>query len=724
MELTDSIRQHFRLVASQTAALDKLGVHTIEDLLMHVPTRYEDVGNAISIEQLQSSKDLNEMVTIYASISNVEKKLMWKTKRYSVEAKLSDDTGSIKVRWFNQPYISDSLKYAQYVKVTGKLSGSGTSAYFANPTIEVMPGLPERISYQEVTGLYPIYKSTYGVSSRWFYYAVRKVLEVISIDSIVDPVPSDILDKYNLPSWGTAVVWAHLPKSSNDAQAARKRFAFNEVFYLQIAAAQARNTRSSINTYIINPKADIYGMGVEEFINSYPFTLTSAQSQAVDAVVRDMATGKPMARLLEGDVGSGKTAVAAAVSFVVVANKLQVAYMAPTEVLAKQLFDGFISYFKDTNIQIGLLTGSGCKKYPSKSDPTEPTKISKAQLLKWSSEGAIDIMIGTHAIIQKSVSFKHLGLSIIDEQHRFGTKQRALMLDNNLEDRTPHLLSMTATPIPRTLALTIYGDLDLSVIDEMPAGRKQIITKVIKQNKLPEVYAHIGEEINAGRQAYVICPRITPSDLGSNDSTAPSAQKLMMARLKSVTDEIKTLEKVFKDVEIGALHGKLTPTEKEEVMADFASGETKILVATSVVEVGVNVPNATIILIEGAERFGLSQLHQLRGRVLRSNHQAYCYLSTTNTTASEATRERLSAIVNAKNGFELAEMDLKLRGAGDLRGDSQWGVGDLAMEAIKNLKMVEAARVEAGTLVNTDPKLDKHIELRKVVSQRGSIHLE
>jgi len=283
---------------------------------------------------------------------------------------------------------------------------------------------------------------------------------------------------------------------------------------------------------------------------------------------------------------------------------------------------------------------------------------------------------------------------------------------------------MTATPIPRTLALTIYGDLDLTVIDQMPKGRKKVITKIVGKGKIGEVYAHLREQIKDGRQAYVICPRVAPSDLSTKDGELPSAQKMMMARLKSVEDEAENLRKVFPTLTIATLHGKMKPTEKDDVMQEFADNKAQILVATSVVEVGVNVPNATMILIEGAERFGLSQLHQLRGRVIRSNHQAYCYLATTNKTVAEPTKERLKAIVNAKNGFELAETDLALRGAGELRGDSQWGQSDMAMEAIKNLKMVEVARTEAQNLVQADVQLSKHKELLKKVMLRGKIHLE
>jgi len=424
-----------------------------------------------------------------------------------------------------------------------------------------------------------------------------------------------------------------------------------------------------------------------------------------------------MSRLLEGDVGSGKTAVAASTAYSIVTTKpkdrkygnLQVAYMCPTEILASQHFESFIQYFSYLGIQIGLITGNGCKKFPSKLNPKGWTDISKTQLLKWVANGEIPILIGTHALIQKTVKFKNLAYVIIDEQHRFGLKQRASLVHKDAEGlaRAPHLLSMTATPIPRTLALTIYGDLDLTLLDQMPHGRKPIITEIVLSTKRDEVYEKIRKEISEGRQAYIICPRINE----------PNPEKEMAINAKSVKEEAKRLkEKVFQEFEIGILHSKMKPTEKDKVMFNFKSGKINILCATSVVEVGVNVPNATIIVIEGAERFGLAQLHQLRGRVIRSNHQAYCYVFADSKT--EKTVNRLNALKTAKNGFELAEYDLKFRGSGELFGGKQWGVSDIAMEALQNIKMVEAARTEARNIIEENINLEKYSQLKSHLNLR------
>jgi ATP-dependent DNA helicase RecG len=355
-------------------------------------------------------------------------------------------------------------------------------------------------------------------------------------------------------------------------------------------------------------------------------------------------------------------------------------------------------------------------KFPSKTDPMKPTAISKAQLLKWVKNGEIPILIGTHALMYKSVEFKHLALVVIDEQHRFGTSQRKALAkkDSSAGLRIPHLLSMTATPIPRTLALTIYGDLDISLLDEMPAGRKPVITEIIGPEKRDVAYTRMKEELAKGRQGYVICPRIDEPD--------PSKEKAIAA--KSVKEEAKRIKKdIFPEYTINILHSKMTPKEKEKVMNAFATGETRILVATSVVEVGVNVPNATIIIIEGGERFGLAQLHQLRGRVIRSSHQAFCFVFAD--TKTKKSVERLQALKKASSGFDLAEYDLAQRGSGELSGRKQWGITDIGMEGIKNIKMVEAARTEASKLITHNPTLKNYPLLReRIENQKENIHFE
>lgn len=715
----DPLTKHFRIDTQHIAALRRLNITTVYDLLYHLPVRYEDISTIQSVGGLEKGQD----AVVFGRVGGLKTRKAWKSRVPIAEGWVEDGSARMKVMWFNQPYLAKMLTDGMYVKMAGKVAGTDGKLYIANPEIEKLESLPidrhDSIfnSTQDLDEtIYPVYRETKGVTSKWFFHTIQKCFERGILDVLPDPIEEDILKRYNLPTLRTALLWIHTPKKAEHAHSARKRFAFEEVFYIQTAKAQERARTHAASSYRFKTEKK----HIEAFTERFPFALTLAQKRSLDAIFKDFNSTYPMSRLLEGDVGSGKTAVAATAAYAVATSRpshhdwgnLQVAYMAPTEILAKQHFESFIEYFKHLPIQIGLLTGSACMKFPSKSDPTKPTKISKAQLIKWVKNGEIPILIGTHALIYKSVEFKHLALVIIDEQHRFGTRQRKALAKKDA--RLPHLLSMTATPIPRTLALTLYGDLDITLLDQMPAGRKPVITKIITKDKQEEMYAHVRSELQAGRQAYVICPRIDEPD--------PTKETAMNA--KSVTEEAKRLkEYVFKDQRIAVLHSKMKPAEKEKVMAAFARHETDILVATSVVEVGVNVPNATNIIIEGAERFGLAQLHQLRGRVIRGTHQPYCFA--VSDSKSDKTKERLKALTTAKNGFELAEYDLTFRGSGELYGGKQSGLTDLGMEAIKNIKLVEAARTEAQKLIEDDAELEQHPRIRERVQKIATdLHME
>lgn len=722
MRPEDLIEKHFlRLRPEQKRALKKLGIKTIRDLLYHFPARYEQAGRTGTAAALSPGAE----VTLYGTIRKPETRKTWKSRRPIAEAWLEDDSGRIKLMWFSQPYIAKTLHDGMVVKVSGKVGGTAEKPYLPNPQIERTPVNPEEVHenlfIDEVAEapaqtLYPVYPESEGISSLWLMHAVRKVFEQKVEQTIDDPLPPEIVERYHLPALATALRFIHEPRSEKDSGAARKRFAFEEIFALQILMQKRRAENRAERALPVT----IDRAALKSFIASFPFPPTAAQSRAIDTIALDFAKPSPMLRLLEGDVGSGKTAVAAATAYLVATSTppgrqsgtLQVAYMCPTEILAKQHFSTFVSYFKDHPIPIGLITGSECRKFPSRIRYEESAKVSKAQFKKWVANGEIPIVIGTHALTQESLAFKHLAYAIVDEQHRFGTSHRSKLVR---KDRVaPHLLSMTATPIPRTLALTLYGDLDLTLLDQMPLGRKPVITEVLDKKQREKAYERVRAELAAGHQAYVICPRIDE----------PDPDKAFAIQAKSVTAEAARLKKeVFKDAEIGILHSKMTPTEKEDTMRSFERNEIQILVATSVVEVGVNVPNATVILVEGAERFGLAQLHQLRGRVIRSTHQAYCFALPE--TLGPNTKERMKALVNAKNGFELAEYDLSLRGAGELAGGRQWGISDIAMEALRNLKLVEAARGEAAALIATDPTLKKHpaLALRAHIAETD-VHLE
>jgi ATP-dependent DNA helicase RecG len=762
----DLIEDHFRLIARQKSALKRLGLVTIKDLLWHLPTRYDSISDSAQSNALT----VGSSVVLIGKLTNLKAKKLWKSRRNATEGVFEDSSGKVKVLWFNQPYIANMAPQNTLVKLSGKVTGSGESPYISNPEIAPVSAdaIPEGMFDQNKNKkiehvLFPVYPESRGITSKWFYHAMKKIIVSGVLEKIEDPIPQNVLRQYHLPPIKSALIWVHLPEERNHTKAARKRFAFEEIFVIQVAKQKERAENDSAPSL----KVEVDDKKLESFIKTFPFVLTGAQRRAVDEITNDFQKPNPMARLLEGDVGSGKTAVAAATSYAVVTSRpplkltsgefgrspngdiakrksgtLQVAYMAPTEILAGQHFQSFIEHFKKLPINIGLLTGSGCYKFPSKINKEEPTKISRAQLLKWVKNGEIAMLIGTHALIQKSVEFQNLAYVIVDEQHRFGTRQRAALAQKNRNPTesdavrgagkadsetsrntamkmqgarneemrrfrgvVPHFLSMTATPIPRTLALTIYGDLDISVLDELPPGRASVETKILNSKKASVAHEKIREELDAGRQAYVICPRIEE----------PDPKKAMALRVKSVKTEAERLKtEIFPDKTIDLLHGKLKSSEKDDVMKKFSNGDIDILVATSVVEVGINVPNATTILIEGAERFGLAQLHQLRGRVLRSSHQAYCFLLPEK--LGDVAKERLSALVKTQNGFELAESDLKQRGMGDFYGTKQWGITDIGMEALQNPRLIEAARKEAASIVKKDPNLSKNITLNERVT--------
>ena len=691
MQSSDPLKKHFRLQEKQKKALARLRIETAQDLLFHIPARYADISAVTPVQGAQ----VGEKVTLFGTLSHLKAQKSFRSKKPMTKGRLTDLAGdTVAVTWFHQPYLANMLQEGSIVKLTGILQEYNGHPSMINPSVEPAAELPidhhDSLFQQEDGGRLqfglPVYRESSGVTSRWFHHAIMRCLSSGIHETMPDPIPDHIREKYKLPSLATALVWVHTPKNKDNAVAAKKRFAFQEIYLYQLEKRKEKLRYQENFAYPIT----MNWQSIDAFIAGFPFTPTGAQQQALETIYHDLEQDRPMMRLLQGDVGSGKTFVAAAATHAIVTQKptgqdfgrLQVAYMAPTEVLATQLFENFIEYFAGSGIQIGLLTGSECRKFPSKVNQESWTNISKTQLKKWVANGEIPILIGTHALIQKTVKFPHLALAIIDEEHRFGTKQRQSLARK--DERVPHVLSMSATPIPRTLALTIFGDLDLSILDEYPPGRKPVLTELVHPNKRDGVYEHIKQELEYGRQAYVICPRIDEPD---PDEAGKVAQR-------SVAGEVKRLQKeIFPDYRIAGLHSKMSKQKKQEVMQDFYEHRIDILVSTSVVEVGVNVPNATMIIIEGAERFGLSQLHQLRGRVLRGTHQAHCYLFTDST--NEKTGERLQALAGTSSGFDLAEVDLELRGTGDLAGIKQSGLSDLAMEALQNPRLVAAAREAA-----------------------------
>src|SRR3989339_508855 len=559
MKLSDKLELKFRLDANQKRALHKLKLFSVADLLFHFPVRYSYISTVFKISVLVAGTS----ATVYGKVSKLKTKKGFRSKIPMAEGEIADLSGKIKIIWFNQAYLAKMLHDGENVKLTGKVTASKSGTYLANPEFEKIPNMPidahdtlfQKNGISNSGFSYPVYAETRGITSKWFYHAIEKILREKTLDDVEDYIPSDILKKYSLPKLKTALIWIHKPKNAKDAESARKRFAFEEVFCIQLERQHDKFEYRKNKSFQIKPKEKY----VKEFLQRFPFDATNSQKKSIDTVLADMGKTFPMSRLLEGDVGSGKTAVAATASYVTVMQRpngqnfgnLQVAYMAPTEILATQHFESFIQYFSprpetggaSIPINIGLITGSGCRKFPSKLNPEGWTTISRTQLLKWVANGEIPILIGTHALIQKTVKFKNLALVVIDEQHRFGTAQRRKLVRK--DNIAPHLLSMTATPIPRTLALTIYGDLDLSLLDEMPAGRKPIITAIIAPDKRDQAYEQIREQLRAGRQAYVICPRIEDTQTDA-DKTQTHAEKILRwsaTEVKSVKTEAERLQR-------------------------------------------------------------------------------------------------------------------------------------------------------------------------------------
>lgn len=699
MNLNDALNLHLRLTEKQKNILERSGFKTARDLLWHFPARYEEFMAPKAIADIIEGDE----AAISGQVISSKTLKTWRRKMPMAETTISDGTGTMKIIWFNQPYMANILVPEKIYSFSGKVRRSKNGLHMTNPNYTDSP--LQLSAASDKNALTSIYPESRGLHSKWFQFTIKKILRALPTD-LADPIPADILKNYRLPNLRTALLVIHQPKDKRAAEASRKRFAFEEIFLIQLDRRRKRIERDKLEANAIN----INEQKIKEFRNSLPYALTSAQERATAAIFKDMGLFKPMSRLLEGDVGSGKTAVAALAAYAVSISGKQTAYMAPTEVLARQLYQEFIERFRPFRLPVALATSAEFRKFPSKAYPEKDTHISKNQLLKWVAGGQIPILVGTHALIQDKVKFKNLALTIIDEQHRFGVNQRAKLAQKSI----PHLLSMTATPIPRTLALTIYGDLDLTLLDEMPPGRKKVITVIVPPTQRARAYEQMRAEILRGRQAFVVCPRI--------EESSKSRAKIPL-EVKSVKEEYKKLsEKIFSEFEVGMLHGKMLPKEKEKIMDEFRENKIKILVATSVIEVGVNVPNATIIMIEGAERFGLAQLHQLRGRVLRSTHQPYCFIFTES--ATQKTLARLNALTQAGTGFELAEYDLRFRGAGELSGSKQWGISDVGMEALKNIKMVEAARLEAQKLLQKDFELKNYPLLKSLVPRFENLHFE
>jgi ATP-dependent DNA helicase RecG len=678
--------------------LHKLKIRTLGDLLFYFPERYEDFSLIRKIDEVK----INENVCVQGVVMDIGQERSFQKKMTIVKALLQDDSSNIELVWYNQPFINKNLKKGDHIIVSGKVVLSRNNLYLSPTTWEKITE-----DMKHLGRVMPIYKETKGLSSKYLRFLIKPLIDAFK-DKLPETLPDEVIKENDLLDFQTAFEQIHFPTSLKMAEKAKYRFAFEKLFYLSLFSLKKRSEIETEKAQKLEIKKD----HIERVKKSLAFTLTNAQEKTIKQILKDLNIAHPMNRLVQGDVGSGKTVVAAIAALNCIKNKSQVVLMAPTEILAKQHFKTIFDILKNFNVNVGLLTGKEDKfySYKLKNDTIE---ISREKLLKKCENGDIDFLVGTQALIAKTnkktktkVKFKNLALVVVDEQHRFGVKQRAeLCKENNA--KIPHLLSMTATPIPRSLALTIWGDLDLSIIDELPKGRKKIETEIVKNRK--KTYEFIEKELKKGRQAFVICPRIEESERES-----------LEIELKNVIQEYENLKDIFPKFKIEMLHGKMKPKEKEEIMKNFKKKKFDILVSTSVIEVGIDVPNATVMLIEGSDRFGLAQLHQFRGRVGRSSHQSYCFLATESST--QKTYARIKAMEKYDSGFKLSEIDLKLRGPGEFFGVKQWGLPDYVMTALKDIKIVEKARESAKGML---PLINKNLVLKtRLKSFEENTHIE
>jgi ATP-dependent DNA helicase RecG len=702
MLLSTPIGQVPRVGPAYEKKLQKLGISTVRDLLFHFPRTHEDFSVITPIAKLKAGSTY----CVAGTLLEVKEVRTYRKRVSLITGLIEDKSGAVKVIWFNQPYLADSLKPKNEILLAGKVARDKEGIYLSSPVHEKTD---EGKNFTHLGRLVPIYPETTGVSSRWLRSIIKMVLA--QMKDIPETLPAEITVERKFLSTRNALWQIHFPDTVQEAEQAAKRFSFEELFHILLFILTERKKLASIKA----PAIPLDSTMMKRFTDKLPFQLTDDQKKTAWHILKDMEKPRPMNRLLQGDVGSGKTIVAAMAMLSAVKAGHQAALLAPTEILAQQHHKTIAAALTPFKLTIGLLTGK-TDRFISPKLPNDYIEISRKKLLEKVSNTEVQVLVGTHSVIQDKVKFGNLALVIVDEQHRFGVKQRARLCQKSSGGQAkliPHLLSMTATPIPRTLAMTLYGDLDLSIIAQLPKGRKQIITEVIAPTARKKAYEAIRQHIAEGRQAFVICPRIERTEKSPKD-----------VEVKTVKEEYEKLSaEVFPALRIDMLHGKMPLKEKEQVMRKFKFGKTDILVATSVVEVGVDIPNATVMMIEGADRFGLAQLHQFRGRVGRGEHQSYCFLFTES--RSLAARQRLKALEKHASGFELAERDLKLRGPGDFAGTKQWGLPDFAMRQLTNLELVEQARESAKTLLEKDIALKNYPLLReKLATFRENLHLE
>lgn len=687
--LKDTISSVATIGAAKAKDFARLGITTLQGALFDFPFRYDDLSNAVTIADVKPGAK----VTVQGTIMSIDNRRSQKSFRMMVtEALVEDGTGALKAVWFHQGFLTKVLKPGQVVSLAGKVDDRyGLS--LVNPAYEI---LATGKATKETGRIVPIYKLTGALTQK----IRRKVAEaaLAAIKEVEDWLPEKIMSEVELLDLPKAIREMHFPASTEAKDQALRRLKFDEFFLHQLLHAKSRRELKMRKA----PKVPFREELMKELVDDLPFTLTGAQKKAIWAIIKDMNRPEPMNRLLEGDVGSGKTVVAALVAINAAEDGWQTAMLAPTEILAEQHAQTLQKLFGN-RITIALYTRTK-RRVGGK-------EVTKAQLLASLKNGGTQVVVGTHALLTEDVLFDRLGLIVVDEQHRFGVRQRQALKDKQGDaDGIPHLLSMTATPIPRSLALVLYGDLDRSILNEYPAGRKPILTEVVELGREEPIYEKMREEMDAGRQIFVVCPLIEESDaLGVN----------------SVHEVFKEfVSEAFKGYKVSMLHGRMKTKEKDDVMREFAMGEADMLISTTVVEVGVDVPNATVMYVEGAERFGLAQLHQLRGRVGRGEYQSYCYLHPSGV-LGEIARERLKAIEDSQDGFDLAEKDLQLRGGGNIFGTEQSGFEQFKLGTMHDIDLMSHAKNFSKEILDESPDLEVYPKLRdRLYKYVDEVHFE
>ena len=665
MNLQTPVTTAGRVYKLYARRLEKLGIKTFEDFLYHIPFRYDDFSLISKINRVQPG----EVVTIQGTVSEINNEFTKNFKRLQ-KAEIADETGTIEVVWFNQPYLTKIIHSQDKIALSGKIDWFLRKIVMQSPDYEIITNSPSIHTGR----LVPVYSETRGITSKWLRRQTYNLLKE-NKNQFIEYLPDSTLVDHSLVTISEAIEQIHFPQTLTKAERSRQRLSFDELFLLQLSAMHRKlNWNKNL---ISNPfSVDKFKSETTKFLSKLPFTLTNAQKRVVEEIFKDLAKTKPMNRLLEGDVGSGKTVVSAIAMFLSYLNGFQSVLMAPTEILAQQHYKTISQLLTSFKIRVGFATGS------------QKMRIKD-----------FDVMVGTHAVLEKGINFDNLGLVVIDEQQRFGVEQRAIIRSRG---KNPHLLTMTATPIPRTIALTLYGDLDLSLLDEMPHGRKQIKTWLVPAEKRLNAYFWIEKQVKETKsQVFIVCPFIEESET--------------MQTVKAASKEFENLKNnVFKNFKLGLLHGKMKTKEKEKVLNKFRGGKIDILVATPVVEDGIDIPNATIIVIEASERFGLAQLHQLRGRVGRGDMQSYCLLFTQSLNLQ--TLERLKAMEKHNVGSELAELDLQLRGPGEIYGTMQHGRKMLKIASFSDFELIQKVRKEAEKIFPNLKNYPRLLEKLKTIN--------